>query len=211
MAGTRFAPAGALARASARSNTEHSDDSEYIRAVVASAKAGDRDALQFLYIRYADAIYGYVCSVVRDKHEAEDVTQQVFIRLMRVIGQYEERSVPFIAWLLRVSRNVALNHIRSNGREIPADEIRNPAVSHRESGAPERRTAIREALATLPAEQRSVVVLRHIAGLAPGQIAGVLGKTECSVHGLHNRGRKAMAEALAERDVAPVTAVDPAA
>src|SRR5688572_16410887 len=56
------------------------------------AKDGDPDALRFLYLRYADNVYGYVCSIVRDEHEAEDVTQQVFAKLLGSLGRYEPRA-----------------------------------------------------------------------------------------------------------------------
>src|SRR5256885_1319321 len=73
---------------------------------VASAKQGDREAVRFLYLQYADNVYGYVRSIVGDDYEAEDVTQHVFAKLMTVIGKYEQRQVPFAAWILRVARNV---------------------------------------------------------------------------------------------------------
>src|SRR5215204_4737052 len=73
---------------------------------VALAKAGDQEALRFLYLRYADNVYGYVRGIVRDDHEAEDVTQHVFAKLMTILPKYERRSVPFAAWILRVARNV---------------------------------------------------------------------------------------------------------
>src|SRR3954453_23104165 len=59
---------------------------------VARAKAGDQDALRFLYLRFADNVYGYVCSIVRDEHDAEDVTQQVFAKLPAALGRYEPRA-----------------------------------------------------------------------------------------------------------------------
>src|SRR3954452_8981268 len=62
-----------------------------VRRAVARAKEGDSEAIRFLYIRYADNVYGYVRSIVRDEHEAEDVTQQVFAKLLTVIVKYEER------------------------------------------------------------------------------------------------------------------------
>ena len=70
----------------------------------------------------------------------------------------------------------------------------------------ERSQCLRDALRRLPAEQREVLVLRHIAGLSPGEIAERLGKTEGSVHGLHHRGRGALQAALRELEAAPVIA-----
>jgi RNA polymerase sigma-70 factor (ECF subfamily) len=83
-----------------------------VSRAIRQAQAGDREALRFLYARYADDIYGYVRSIVHDSHEAEDVTQQVFAKLIHAIRKYEERDVPFFAWILRMARNLAVDHLR---------------------------------------------------------------------------------------------------
>jgi RNA polymerase sigma-70 factor (ECF subfamily) len=176
-----------------------------VAQAVKRAQAGDCEALGFLYARYADNVYGYVRSIVHDQHEAEDITQHVFAKLIHVIGKYEEREVPFFAWILRVSRNVAVDHIRRH-RAIPVEEVR--AVDD-VGGGPEDRERmheLREALALLPADQREVLVLRHFAGLSPTEIAQRTGRTEGSVHGLHHRGRRALTAELSRRGAAPATA-----
>jgi RNA polymerase sigma-70 factor, ECF subfamily len=170
---------------------------------VARAKAGDSDAIRYLYLRYADNVYGYVRSIVRDDHEAEDITQQVFAKLITAIGKYERRTAPFSAWILRVARNVAMDHLRS-ARVTPCDEIR--AVTEAEDDeSHERARALREAFRLLPEEQRSVLMLRHVLGLSPTEIAERLGRSEGSVHGLHHRGRRAIQEQLAGMGLAPAT------
>jgi RNA polymerase sigma-70 factor, ECF subfamily len=172
---------------------------------ITRAQAGDMNALHFLYVRYADDVYGYINSIVRDPHEAEDLTQDVFVKLVPAIKRYEQRAVPFAGWLLRVARNAALDHLRSR-RQIPCDEVRVSDPGY-EQVASDRLRSLRAAFELLPEEQREVMVLRHIVGLAPGEIAGVLDKTESSVHGLHHRARLAVKDALSELGAAPVTAV----
>ena len=160
--------------------------------------------LAFCIARYADNVYGYVRSIVHDPHEAEDVTQQVFTKLIRVIGKYEERDVPFFAWLLRVARNLAVDHLRRL-RVVPVEEVR-AATSHGgDTMGRERMTDLREALAGLPKDQCEVLVLRHLAGLSPTEIATLTGRSEGSVHGLHHRGRRALRVELTERDAGPST------
>lgn len=83
------------------------------------ARAGDRQALEYLYARYADDVYEYVRTIVGDDHEAERVTRQVFARMIDSIGGYEERDVPFRAWILSISRTVALNHVRRGPQASP--------------------------------------------------------------------------------------------
>ena len=94
-------------------------------AAVARAKDGDADALRFLYLRYADNVYGYVCSIVRDEHEAEDVTQHIFAKLLTALARYEPRVVPFSAWILRVAHNAAIDHVRAR-RPVPFEEVHSP-------------------------------------------------------------------------------------
>jgi RNA polymerase sigma-70 factor, ECF subfamily len=146
-----------------------------------------------------------VRSIVRDDFEAEDVTQQVFAKLMTVIGKYQERDVSFSAWIMRVARNVAVDHLRRR-RAIPCEEVRELQPAAEEDASRSRSMVLREALAALPEEQREVIVLRHIVGLSPGEIAGRLGRTEPSIHGLHHRGRGALRTALAEMQCGPAVA-----
>jgi RNA polymerase sigma-70 factor, ECF subfamily len=75
---------------------------------IGCAKQGDVSALHFLYVRYADDVQGYVESIVRDRHEAEHISQEVFAELITAIAGYERRRGPFAAWLLRVARDAAL-------------------------------------------------------------------------------------------------------
>src|SRR5918996_3629904 len=178
---------------------------QLLQRAIAATKAGDTSALHFLYVRFADDVRGYVQSIVRDPHDAEDITQNVFAKLMRAILKYEQREVPFAAWILRVARNAALDHMRAR-RQIPFEEVRTSDEGHDQVGF-ERFQSIRVALDCLPRDQREVLILRHIAGLTPPEIAEALGKTESSIHGLHHRGRGALQAALRELEAAPVTAV----
>ena len=178
-----------------------------VAQAVARAKEGDREAVRFLYLQYADNVYGYVRSIVRDDFEAEDVTQQVFAKLMTAIGKYQERDVSFSAWIMRVARNVAVDHLRRR-RAIPCEEVRElqPAGAEHEDASRSRSMMLRDALAALPEEQREVIVLRHLVGLSPGEIAGRLGRTEPSIHGLHHRGRGALRTARTEMEGGPTVA-----
>lgn len=179
--------------------------SKTVSLAVRRAQAGDREAFAFLYARYADDVCGYARSIVHDYHEAEDITQQVFAKLMSVIGKYEERAVPFFAWVLRVTRNVALDHLRQQ-RSIPVEEVRGSAPNGKPATGLREERELAEALGALPPAQREVLVLRHVAGLSPGEIATRTGRSEGSVHGLHHRGRRALTAELDRRGAAPTTA-----
>jgi RNA polymerase sigma-70 factor, ECF subfamily len=164
------------------------------RLAVARAKEGDRDAVRFLYVRYSGNVYGYVRSIVRDDHDAEDITQHVFAKLMMVLHKYDERGVPFFAWLLRMARNSAIDYMRSNQRSTPVETVLDPDTAISQSF--DSTMVMRDALAALPLDQREVMVLRHVIGLSPIEIADRLGRSEASIHGLQHRGRRALQREL---------------
>lgn len=172
------------------------------RTAVAAAKQGDRAALRFLYLRYSNNIYGYVRNIVHDDVEAEDVTQHVFVKLMTNLPSYNERDVPFVAWLLRIARNVAIDHLRAN-RVMPTDVVIEPELSDGERT--DRMCSVKIALDALPRTQREVVILQDFVGLSSSETAVHMHRTESAVHGLHHRGRQAMQRELTRLGAAPRT------
>jgi RNA polymerase sigma-70 factor, ECF subfamily len=181
-----------------------SGNSRLVLQAIQHAQAGNSEGLHFLYVRYAPDVQRFVNSLVKDHHEAEDITQNIFAKLMKAINKYEPREVPFAAWIMRVARNAALDHLRAR-RAVPTEEVRIADSGQAQMGQ-ERGRDLRHALEELPEDQREVLVLRHIAGLSPVEIAATLKKSESSVHGLHHRGRRALQTKLAELGAAPVVA-----
>jgi RNA polymerase sigma-70 factor, ECF subfamily len=159
--------------------------------------------MQFLYVRFTPDVRRYVRSLIKDQHEAEDITQTVFLKMVASIDKYEPREVPFVAWLLRIARNTTLSHFRSH-RSIPVEEV----IAQGDDGRARREhgRAIRSAIDGLPESQKQVIVLRHLLGLSLDEIATILGKTESSVHSLHHRGRLNLQGALNEAGATPVVA-----
>jgi RNA polymerase sigma-70 factor (ECF subfamily) len=179
-------------------------DGGLVQKAIERAQAGDAEGLHFLYVRFAPDVQRFVNSLVKDHHEAEDITQNIFAKLMTKIKKYEQREVPFVAWIMRVARNAALDHMRAK-RAIPTEEVRITDSGQAQVGI-DRGRDLRYALEQLPEDQREVLILRHIAGLSPVEIAATLEKSESSVHGLHHRGRRSLQEKLTEIGAAPVIA-----
>lgn len=178
------------------------EDSRLTQHAVTMAKAGDPEGIHFLYVRYSDNVLRYVTSLVHDRGDAEDITQNVFTKLMTAIRQYEQRSVPFSAWIMRVARNASLDHLRAK-RPIPVEDVRVADTRCVEFGT-ERGRDLREALDELPRDQREVMVLRHVVGLSPLEIAGTMNRSESSIHGLHHRGRRRLKGLLESTGAGPV-------
>jgi RNA polymerase sigma-70 factor (ECF subfamily) len=182
-------------------SSEGDREDRLLRKAVGLAKQGDRAGLHYLYIRYAGDVHRYVLAIVRDHHEAEDITHNVFTKLIDNITLYQPGEVPFGGWIVRVARNSAIDHVRSR-RPLPTDEFpRDEGVESPPLGD------LLSALGELPREQREVIVLRHIVGLTPTEIASLLGKSESSIHGLHNRGRRTLQASLSDRGAVPAVAV----
>ncbi len=175
---------------------------ERLDSVIARARAGDRAALGEIYERYAEAVFRAAYRILNDLHEAEDVTQHVFLKLMWILPKYQRRQVPFSAWLMRVARNAALD-VERRRRPVRC-EVKADAEAHDDTEY-QRGRCIRDALAALPDSQRRVVILRHVVGLSADEVAVHLGKTPGSVHALDQRGRRALQGDLRELGSAPVT------
>jgi RNA polymerase sigma-70 factor, ECF subfamily len=181
---------------------EAAKDGRLVSRAIARAKLGDPEGLHFLYVRFAPDVQRYVTSIVRDHHEAEDITQNVFAKLVTAIKKYEQREVPFAAWIIRVAHNAAVDQMRAR-RPIPTEEIRLDDGGYSYAAYDQSRI-LRSAFSRLPKDQREVLVLRHVVGLTPTEIAGILDRSESSVHGLHHRGRRALQSSLTELEAAPM-------
>src|SRR5688572_9328651 len=146
--------------------------------LVARFKAGETEAFGALYDRYFDRVYAYLHVIFKSRADAEDAAQQVFFQVFEALPGYEDRGLPFRAWLFAVARNHALHQLRANGRL----EITDPAEL---AGARERSRAIADSrieqltslnwitdtdllifIERLPLAQRQTVVLRYMLGFS---------------------------------------------
>jgi RNA polymerase sigma-70 factor, ECF subfamily len=183
-------------------------DEREVRRLVRAAQDGDRDAMQSLYVRFAPGIHTYVARIV-PRQDAEDVTQQVFAKLLTEIDRYRPSSAPFQAWMLRVARNAAIDHLRRN-RQVPCEHAGEGRDAHADEAGRECATSLRLALRDLTPGQRDVLLLRHLVGLSPVEIAERLGRSVRSVHCLHHRASTAARVALDGLGAAPATSRPPA-
>jgi RNA polymerase sigma-70 factor (ECF subfamily) len=185
-----------------RRQLSHSPAAEgLVPAAAVRARDGDDDALRLLFLLYADNVYGYVLAIVRDEHDAEDITSEVFSRLPRALTRYQSGATPFAAWLLRVARNAALDHLRAQ-RSVPRAEV-HAVTEAAEPPGRERLADLRAALAGLPADQRQVMLMRLVAGMTPGEVAEELGRSVDAIHALQHRARRRLRRELTKQGWAP--------
>ncbi len=162
------------------------------REAVDAAKQGDQEALSTLYEFYFPKVYRYVASRVSTSEDAEDVTEEVFLRILAGLKKFSWRGLPFGAWVFRIARNETVSHARrqkSRATTVPLlDTIpddRQNHVSAVEAGM--TLEAVKEAAARLPEAQRDVIALRFGAGLSVAETASSLKKTENNVKVLQHK------------------------
>jgi RNA polymerase sigma-70 factor (ECF subfamily) len=165
------------------------EDVESARLVI-RVQSGDRDAFSQLYLRYFDAIYGYMRVALRDAHEAEDATQDVFLQAFRALPRYELRGQPPRRWLFRIARNVAIDRGRRM-RATPHDPALLEARSEAElDGGFEdlfSDAALVAHIERLPQSQREVLFLRYAAGFEAPEIAAMTKRSPAAVRQIHHR------------------------
>jgi RNA polymerase sigma-70 factor (ECF subfamily) len=168
------------------------DASRDVRMLVERAQDGDREALEELYLLHFDRIYSYLHLSVGNRHDAEDLTTQTFLKMLEAIGRFRWQSVPFSAWLFRIAHNLAIDHFRSRRRVQAEDEV--PEVAGQEESSAEQQAmdslgqaGMLALIGRLSPEQRQVLTLKFLFGFANAEVAGILGKTEGAVKSLQHR------------------------
>jgi RNA polymerase sigma-70 factor (ECF subfamily) len=175
--------------------------------LVARVQSGDREAFAVIYMRYFDRVYSYLRSMVGDAHEAEDLTQRVFLSALEDLPRYRQRGhSSFRAWLFRIARNDALDHLAKHGRvEVQAPQALNRlrhelAVDDGQSARDPRRIEdadLVSAINRLPGSQRDALMLRYVLDFTGAETAGILERSAADVRVLCHRGLKAMRASLA--------------
>ena len=177
-------------------------------------RLGQRDlgAFEALYDRYGDLVYSVSLRVVGDSYVAEDVTQDVFLRVWRRPDQFDMARGKFITWLLSVARNRSIDQRRSQSRRMRHEAL--PAVDDEEDVLPsaddrddpalatvlsDERAAVRKALEVLPPEQKLAIQLAYFGGLTQQEIANKLGQPLGTVKTRIRLGMQKMRAALEQR------------
>ena len=168
------------------------DSPEHVRELVARGQEGDRDALEELYLIHFDRIYSYLHVSVGNRHDAEDLTTQTFLKMLEKIGSFKWQSAPFSAWLFRIAHNLAMDHFRARRRWQPEEEVPEPPGEEEPSAELEAmRTIGRESMLKLiehlSPEQQQVLTLKFVFNLPNSEVAAILDKTQGAVKSLQHR------------------------
>lgn len=153
------------------------------RGDIEACQNGDMEAFERLYQHYHRGLYGYMLAMLRSPQAAEDLTQDIFVKLFRQIGSYRFQS-PFNHWLFRLAKNLAIDHIRRekvrSTRSLDAHDEDNHSMHERLPGKEatpaahtlkkERSEHVRRAVESLPESFREVVIMREWEDLAYEEI-----------------------------------------
>ncbi len=175
--------------------------------VLARAQKGEAEAVSLLYEAHQPAIFRYVWIRLRERQAAEDLTGEVFLRMLEALPRYRSSTTPFRAWLYRIARNLVIDWSRRTGQVRLAAPEEAPADSD-PADDPEHKVearlsveALQAALTQLEISQREVVTLRFLAGFSLHETAAAVNKTEAAVKALQHRGLAALNQILNQEQV----------
>jgi RNA polymerase sigma-70 factor (ECF subfamily) len=165
------------------------------------AQAGDVEALGRLYDQLVAPIYRYVALRVRRREDAEDLTQQVFERIVGALPRYRSSGRPFRAWAYRIARNAVIDHVRRERNHEPLDPLHEPPGEHGPeeiSVLGEEIRELRAAIRRLTPDQQEAITLRFAAGMSAEEAALVMGRRAGTIRGLTFRAIAALRRRLGE-------------
>jgi len=173
-----------------------------LRRLVEKAKLGDRDALEELYLLHFDRIYSYLHMSVANRHDAEDLTTQVFVKMLESIGNFRWRAAPFSAWLFRIAHNLAMDHFRANRRwqleeEVPEPDPGEGSAAEEEAFESIGRQSMLELIQKLSLEQQQVLTLKFVFNFSNADAATILDKTDGAIKSLQHRALASLQRQMA--------------
>jgi len=175
-------------------------DDETLDRLVGEAQRGSPLAFGRIFDTYSEPIYRFVVSRVGRPSDAEDLTQQIFVKALEALPRYQARGIPFGGWLFKLARNAVIDHARSNRQPLRLDVAEERPTS---DAGPEALAELRDdidavakALTELTEDQREVIELRFFAGLSAREIAYAMGRQEGTIRGLQFRAIAALRRSL---------------
>jgi len=176
--------------------------------LIKRAQQGDTEIIGDLYKRFHVSIFRYLYYRVGDRQVAEDLTSEVFERMLRFIGGFRPPSDSFQAWLFQIARNLTTDYFRKQSVRNHVALMENLVANEEDIDMNIERTltseSLRNALNQLNEDQRDVIIMRFVAGMAIADVAQALHKSEDSVKGLQRRALIGLRQTLTDWEVSYV-------
>jgi RNA polymerase sigma-70 factor (ECF subfamily) len=152
------------------------------QALIEQIKLRDQEAMVTLHSRYADLMYSIAYRILEDSLTAEECVQDAFMKVWQSASQYDTQRGTLVAWLIGITRNVAIDRLRQRGRQMPTPPQQLPDDSETELAYNlpndwrdrERANGLRFAVQSLPPEQRQVIELSYFGGMSQSDISETL-------------------------------------
>lgn len=166
------------------------------------AISGDTEAFSYIYEKNVTRIYNYIFYRIGSEADAEDLTARVFHRAFGHIENYQEKGVPFTAWLYRIAHNLTANWYRDTQRrkEIPLeDRVDFPhqvELPERQMEHAQEKELLMKAIRRLPPERQQLILLKYLEDLTNGEIAVIMGRTEGAIKSLYHRSLISLREEI---------------
>jgi RNA polymerase sigma-70 factor (ECF subfamily) len=171
--------------------------------LVELAMTGDFDAFAALYSLHLNTIYRYIYYRTGDAQDAEDLTEQVFLKAWEALSRYKPDGCRFINWLYRISHNIVVDHHRHSKFIVdePISDAKLPGkvqdMALEKVIQAEEAASLAAAIAKLPEEYQQVIILRFIEGLGHAEVARILEKSEVACRGIQYRALTSLNQILA--------------
>jgi RNA polymerase sigma-70 factor (ECF subfamily) len=187
---------------------EHEQD---VEALVKRAQAGDQAAIGAIYDRLAGRVYRFALFRVRNRADAEDLMQRIFLKMIEALPRYQPRGIPFEAWFFRLARNSVIDHLRTRRALQPLETL---ATGDRVGPGPEESAELavefqrlEAAVRELTPLQQEVIGYRFMASLNAREIGLIIGKREGSVRAIQFRALQRLRRSLGREGIAePIVA-----
>ena len=173
------------------------------RLLVDAAKDGDQQALSELYLLYFPRVYRYILARTGNTYDAEDLAEEVFMKVLEAIDRFQWREAPFAAWLFRIAHNAIISQRRketARGRSAPLTDTL-PVDSAGPEELVEHRlvlNSVMDAAQKLPDAQRQVIALRFGAGLSVAETARAMNKGEGNVKVIQHKAIAKLREMMGQ-------------
>lgn len=175
---------------------ENSSKEEDPQELFRLAKSGDKEAFGRLYTLYFTPVYRYIYLRLKNKQDAEDVTQVVFLKLFTTNANFEDRKISPLAYFFTVARNALIDHVRKSSHDPIFDDEelaeKSDKIEKKENpfSVHENKDLIKRALEELDGEQHDVVIYRFMEGFSYEEIGEMLGKSDDAVRQICSRAVK---------------------
>jgi RNA polymerase sigma-70 factor, ECF subfamily len=175
-------------------------------SLVRRAQQKDSEAFAQLYEAYFDKIFRYIALRVRNEMEAEDMTQQVFMKMLHSISGYKSKGVPFSSWIYRIAHNLVVDHMRQQNKKatVDIDGLPLPDTGDDPQHLIEQQVDIedlKKATQKLTQAQQEVLSLRFTGELSIAECASIMGKNEGAIKALQHSAVLALRKAMVVNDL----------